>query len=242
MDYSRIYAVFIADRKLREPTLSGYTERHHIVPRSLGGGEIDNLVRLTPEDHFFAHLLLAKIHGGRLWAPVAFMLSGQRKDYRPITSRKNYGWAARAMAKAMRGKGAHQFDWTIYELEHDDRGRWNGRQSDFHEIGVSRSLGNMLLKGRIGSAKGWYLAGRRPVVIGKARCGDLHGMADHSRYSFRHVDGREFEGTQIEFRAMSGVSKPGCTRLVRGTQTISKGWHLHGVTPKKNGCAGAYAR
>lgn len=39
-----------------------YTERHHIIPKSMGGGnEKDNLVRLTPREHFVAHWLLTKM-------------------------------------------------------------------------------------------------------------------------------------------------------------------------------------
>lgn len=77
MNYSRIYEAFIADRRRIEPELkrSGvYTERHHIVPRSLGGAdESENLIQLSVEDHIHAHILLARIHGGRQWAAVLFM-------------------------------------------------------------------------------------------------------------------------------------------------------------------------
>lgn len=244
MDYSRIYSCFIEDRRSREGSLIGYTERHHILPRSLGGlDDPGNLIRLKPEDHFFAHLLLAKIHGGRLWAPVAFMVKGQRKDYRPIYSRKSYGWAARAMAKALRGEGAHQFDHTIYELEHEDGRHWSGRQSEMPNLGFSRAMANLLIKGRCNSAKGWFRSGRRPIHVGRGLGGgQRHAMADHVKRHFRHVDGREFIGTQIEFREISGVSKPGCTRLVRGQQTISRGWYLDGVTPQRKGRAAAYTR
>lgn len=75
MDYHRIYSEFIADRKSRDAR--GYTETHHILPRSLGGGnEPKNLIRLTASDHFFAHLLLAQIHGGGMWHALHMMASG----------------------------------------------------------------------------------------------------------------------------------------------------------------------
>lgn len=77
MDYKRIYAEFIKARREREPSLSGYTERHHIIPRCMGGGdEPANLIRLTAGDHFFAHLLLAKAHGGPLWYAVNALIRG----------------------------------------------------------------------------------------------------------------------------------------------------------------------
>ena len=38
-----------------------YTERHHIIPKSMkGSNEKDNLVRVTPREHYIAHLMLWK--------------------------------------------------------------------------------------------------------------------------------------------------------------------------------------
>lgn len=240
MDYHRIYREFIADRKAK-PKPNGYTERHHILPRSLGGGDgSNNLIDLTAEDHFFAHLLLAKIHGGRMWAPIAFMVKGQRKHYRPIQSRKGYGWASRAMAEAMSGRGAHQYDHTTYHLEHVSGERWSGNQADMPSLGFSRAMANLLVKGRCRTAKGWYLAGQRPARVGRGVEGKAHGMADAAIRVFRHVDGRTFVGTQIEFREATGVSKAGCTGLIKGNRTVSKGWHLDGVTPSEKGRARSY--
>jgi uncharacterized lipoprotein YmbA len=46
-------------------TTPEYTERHHIVPRSLGGtNERGNIVRLTYREHFLAHWLLVMLTTG----------------------------------------------------------------------------------------------------------------------------------------------------------------------------------
>lgn len=64
MDYLKIYNDFISNRKIKQ-TVSNLYETHHIIPRSLGGtDDANNLIKLTPEEHFFAHRLLAKIYGG----------------------------------------------------------------------------------------------------------------------------------------------------------------------------------
>lgn len=43
-------------------TISGYTEKHHIIPKSLGGtNKKDNLVALTAREHFICHWLLTKM-------------------------------------------------------------------------------------------------------------------------------------------------------------------------------------
>ena len=39
--------------------IKGYLEKHHILPRSLGGSDNkDNLVELTAKEHFIVHMLL----------------------------------------------------------------------------------------------------------------------------------------------------------------------------------------
>jgi len=48
--------------KSRYQSIDGYKERHHIIPRSLGGSDKrDNIVALTARQHFIAHLLLSKM-------------------------------------------------------------------------------------------------------------------------------------------------------------------------------------
>jgi len=51
--------------KAKNRTLDGYTETHHIIPRSLGGLDTsDNLVDLTAREHFICHWLLTKMYTG----------------------------------------------------------------------------------------------------------------------------------------------------------------------------------
>jgi hypothetical protein len=58
MNYKKIYEQLI--HRARERTMvDGYTEIHHIIPRSEGGSnDKDNLVELTGREHFIAHKLL----------------------------------------------------------------------------------------------------------------------------------------------------------------------------------------
>lgn len=50
-------------RGLDKSTLDGYFEKHHILPRCLGGSDFkENLVLFTGREHFFAHVLLTKIY------------------------------------------------------------------------------------------------------------------------------------------------------------------------------------
>jgi stress-induced morphogen len=46
--------------------IEGYYEKHHIIPRSLGGtDEATNLVKLNARQHFIAHLMLSKMFKGQ---------------------------------------------------------------------------------------------------------------------------------------------------------------------------------
>jgi hypothetical protein len=61
--YNRWYYQIINNAQDR-PVI-GYTEKHHILPRSLGGtDDISNIVKLSAREHFVCHLLLTKITTG----------------------------------------------------------------------------------------------------------------------------------------------------------------------------------
>ena len=66
MNYKKIYDDFISDR-IQKQNIDGYFETHHVVPKSYGGLDTkENLIKLTAKDHFFAHILLAKIYKGKM--------------------------------------------------------------------------------------------------------------------------------------------------------------------------------
>ena len=80
MNYFLAYQRLIAKAKARVCP-EGYVERHHILPRALGGtDDSSNLVALTAKEHFVAHVLLAKIHGGIMWH-ADILMSGGRNRY-----------------------------------------------------------------------------------------------------------------------------------------------------------------
>ena len=93
MNYEKIYNNLI--EKAQNRVLDGYVERHHIVPRCMGGtDDIDNLVPLTPEEHYLAHLLLMKIYPdvyGLIHAVHRMSYDGKRK----LPNGKMYGWVRR---------------------------------------------------------------------------------------------------------------------------------------------------
>lgn len=58
--YTKWYFDIISNANSR--TITGYTEQHHIIPKSLGGNNNkENLVNLTGREHFICHWLLTKM-------------------------------------------------------------------------------------------------------------------------------------------------------------------------------------
>jgi hypothetical protein len=61
MNYPKIYNQIIERAKTRQ--LEGYKEKHHILPKCLGGSnDKENLVGLTAREHFLCHMLLVEIY------------------------------------------------------------------------------------------------------------------------------------------------------------------------------------
>lgn len=61
--YTNIYIAIVSNAiAQRRYKVFGYFERHHILPRSMGGDDVEsNLVLLTGREHFICHYLLTKM-------------------------------------------------------------------------------------------------------------------------------------------------------------------------------------
>lgn len=72
--YSRIYINLIQKAQNRD-FLEGYYEKHHILPKSLGGSnKAANLVKVTAKEHFICHRLLVKMTSGPEKQKMSFAL------------------------------------------------------------------------------------------------------------------------------------------------------------------------
>lgn len=101
MDYQKIYNTIV--RRGQDRVLEGYSEKHHIVPRCIGGtDDAFNLVSLTPEEHYLCHLLLVKIYPNniKLVKAAMFMVSSNKTQQR---NNKAYGWLKRQYSDYMKG-------------------------------------------------------------------------------------------------------------------------------------------
>lgn len=107
MDYQKIYNSLIEKGKNRK--LDCYVETHHIIPRCMNGSDdIDNLVELTPEEHYLAHQLLVKIYPDNYSLVKAAQMMIPNRP-----SNKMYGWLRRRFSKvqsiSQSGEGNSQY-------------------------------------------------------------------------------------------------------------------------------------
>ena len=78
--YTKCYYNIIDRAKSRDLSKETYTEKHHIIPKSLGGlNNKDNLVKLTAKEHRLAHILLPRmtidpLHTKSMWYALWMML------------------------------------------------------------------------------------------------------------------------------------------------------------------------
>ena len=102
----------------------GYTEKHHIIPRSLGGKDLkENTVYLSALDHYRCHQLLVNMteggECGKMWSAMWRMMNKQsRNQEREFTfTPKEYELAriAHASAHSKRMSGANN---PFYNKKH----------------------------------------------------------------------------------------------------------------------------
>ena len=98
MDYKKHYDLLIARAKTRQ--LIGYVERHHIIPKCMGGSnKKENIVKLTPEEHYLAHQLLVKMYPENdSLAYAVYKMTVTSKIMQ--RNNKSYGWVKRRYQSA----------------------------------------------------------------------------------------------------------------------------------------------
>lgn len=139
MNYSNIYTNLIINAQDR--CITEYTEIHHILPKCMGGSnELSNLIHLTAREHFIAHLLLAKIYGGKLWH-AAHMMSNMKKYSSRIYKRVREEHA-RVSKESQMGKIISEEVRKNMSLAHQGQVSWaKGKPfSDEHKENISNAL------------------------------------------------------------------------------------------------------
>ena len=116
--YNRWYSNIIKSAQNRTKSKNTYYEKHHIVPKSLGGNdEPDNIVSLTYREHLLCHWLLCKFTEGEnkakmthaFWAMCNLVNSNHQRvpSLRVLESAKKAH--AKTLSEKMSGEGNPMF-------------------------------------------------------------------------------------------------------------------------------------
>lgn len=229
MNYIRIYDAFIKDRRSKEARLNGYFEVHHIVPKCMGGtDDAANLISLTPEDHYFAHLLLAYGHGGKNWNAVHAMAHVANRATAPhrirLRARLQFGHVRRKLADHYRrilgGPSSKIADKRKHELRHHDGRVVFGNRFELQAAtGLPRGRISGLITGQKMTAEGWFSPTHNPNGADK---GELISLSVRKTETFTlyHHDGRVWHGTKWDFRKQFG-----CALVFQHDRGCVQGWY-----------------
>jgi hypothetical protein len=111
--YTKWYNAIISQAKNRVNTFP--TERHHILPKSLGGtNDVSNIVKLSYREHFLCHLLLTKMSEGEIKRKMLYAFWMMRFGRKTSSTRtyenlkKTSRWYAN-IKSAMSGKNCYMY-------------------------------------------------------------------------------------------------------------------------------------
>lgn len=157
MDYKKIHDNIIKRAINRD--LTGYCEKHHIIPRCMGGlNDKLNLVKLTAKEHWLIHLLLIEIYPKNNKLKVAIrcmMWKSNSHTRKKVSSGKQFErlrlMAAEAHGNLLRGKKRKPF-------------------SEEHKNNISQAK-----IGKVSNRKGVTLSDKTKEKIGKASLGRIDG-------------------------------------------------------------------
>jgi len=113
MNYNKIYLSIINNaKKENRDRKEKYYEKHHILPKCIGGSDsLDNLIYLTPKEHFLCHRLLCEIYPNELKLKFALWYMSNNKKY--IISSRIYEKIRKNISNEISGKTIE----TLYGTE-----------------------------------------------------------------------------------------------------------------------------
>lgn len=117
LHYLNRYNKFIG--ALKEQTINGYYELHHIIPKSSGGSnDKSNLVALTARQHYIAHWMLWKAYGENMTR--AFFMMSSVGRYERVSS-KTYDKARKDYSQQVKIQMANKPNVPKFTLEHREK-------------------------------------------------------------------------------------------------------------------------
>lgn len=188
MNYQACYNQLILIAQSRTE-LGGYVEKHHIIPRSMGGSnDAHNIVSLTIREHYLAHILLWKIHRNRPTASAVWMMTNSSRCNAFKISGRRYERFRLEYIKNIKDRIPHNIDNKIYEFVNIfSNGHFTGTRAEFIKLY---------------NIQPYALINRKKVINGWKLTDSIQKSQPNRFliYDFINIDtGEEFKGTCIEF-------------------------------------------
>lgn len=156
--YTKWYFQLLENSKTKIYT--GYIEKHHIIPKSLGGSnDKNNIVKLSAKEHFICHLLLVKMTDKddkkKMIYALHRMSYSMSANQKRITNSREFNLVRNIISRGFTGEGNPMFGRTrtIEEIEKIRIGTKIGMSSSTSKIRVLTEKGRQAQRdGRLGWA------------------------------------------------------------------------------------------
>lgn len=206
MNYHKIYNQLINKRKINilDKKIC-YCEKHHIIPKSLGGSnDSSNLVNLTAREHFIAHWLLFRIYKN---SSMAYALKSMKSSNKNNAQYKNKYINSRAYNEA------RKFCSNLFSE------KTKGRKETIE----TRNKKSIALKGRKPSEK--TIQARKNMIMTDEYKNKLSiSKTDKTLLTFKNKNGDIFIGTMIDFRNKYSLCRKYVSEICIGKRIVFKGW------------------
>lgn len=233
MNYQRQYSLLIESRK-KNPTESDYYEKHHILPRSLGGSDLpENIIQLTAREHYMAHRLLAKIHGGKMWFALWIMSNGakpsSKRDH--LVTPGQYEYARRMFAEKLsefhplKGKknvfASAYMGWDAKRIQYD----WSTVNRIHEAVGFEcywRYRGHTWTQERR-KPKALFNLGKYFVAYGNR--GEKSSSSSKIKWAWQHCETEQIVvGTLSYCDEKHGIARSSAYNCTYGIGAVASGW------------------
>lgn len=241
MNYEKIYNSLIQSRKSRgldKSKLEGYYERHHIVPRSMGGSNEDNnLVLLTGREHYVAHLLLTKFKTGQDYYKCQHALGAMttHSANRKLTAAQ-FEKCREAVGKAqdrLIAEGRHNF---IVSAEPKDKKRDRRVKFDQSELNPAKSEKNRKAQSeRAKVRKTCEHCGADGTLGTYAQSHGSNCPSLISNVLATNMSTGEIRLFKTKVLAEAALNLSNVDKVLRGERKHAGGWHFGCVLPHRTG-------
>lgn len=204
MNYSRHYLKLITKAMNRENVPCEYTERHHIIPRCVGGDDSPyNIISLTAREHYIAHHLLHRMvpEDDRLFFAFYMMAYVSDNNQQRYTSRR-YGYLKEEKAERTRKRSLDYWNdpkWGKYRRQEVSQ-RFKGiKKSLQHKERISQS--NKGITRGLGKPK----STEHRNNIGKGQKGRCFSYDTRRKMSNNHADVSGTDNPNSKVTVINGI-------------------------------------